>query len=77
VANYTALKLGDLDYLIVKSSRNIARLGLEFISAKELEAHCRKIKQFLPGSTTNAKGESIPTSVPFDAMQVDLVRRYG
>lgn len=55
VINYTQLKLNDIDYKIVKSSRNLARLGLEFISSKEIESHARKIKQFLAGSTTNGK----------------------
>ncbi len=56
VVNFTGVKLNDLDYKILKSSRNIARLGLEFLSTKDLEGYCRKVKQFLPGSTTNAKG---------------------
>jgi len=34
IINYTFLKLDELDYKVVSSSKNLSRLGLEFISAK-------------------------------------------
>jgi hypothetical protein len=77
MVNYTGVKLNDLDYKIVKSSRNLARLGLEFLSAKDVQGYCRKVKQFLAGSTTNGKGENIPSSLPFDIMANELAKRYG
>jgi hypothetical protein len=77
VINYTQLKLNDLDYKIVKSSRNLVRLGLEFISSKEIESHCKKIKQFLTGSTTNNRNEAVSLALPFELMQAELVKKHG
>lgn len=77
VVNYSNLKLNELDYQVISYNKHLTRLGLEFIPAKEIEAQIKKAKTLLPSTVTNLKKETVSSSLPFEQMHQDLIKRYG
>lgn len=49
LVNYSELCLGEYEIKIIKHTGNLAKLGLEYISSKEIEKEIKTVSKYVRG----------------------------